>query len=126
MYASDDTISARVGLAPRDNANQVHIGKVLEGMGFRRVNTDGNVRLWEQPVRHKKTSTYFTRRVSYSGNGHYKAFIVIEGSTPTTIGAMAELGDTPEERLRKYLQHNLEGFVMEVLAHYFEIRDMHQ
>ena len=122
MYASDDTISARVGLAPRDNANQAHIGKVLEGMGFRRATVD-TVILWEQDVRHERTSTSYIRRVSHLGNGHYNAFIVVEGSTPTTIGAMAELGDTPEERLRRYLQHNLEGFVMEVLAHYFEIQD---
>ena len=126
MYASDDNISARVEVVPRGSIEPHHVGKVLEGVGFRRVNTDGNVRLWEQIVNHKETSTPFTRRVSYSGNGHYNAFVVIEGSTPTTIATMAELGDTPEERLRKYLQHNLEGFVVDVLAHHFEIEDMHQ
>ncbi|MBI2134563.1 hypothetical protein HYU09_01100 [Candidatus Woesearchaeota archaeon] len=126
MYASGENISARVSISPIRSAEPSHIGNVLEGIGFREVKVDRNVRLWEQIVRHQGTSTPIIRRVSYSGNGHYNAFVLVEGSTPTAVRAMAEFGDTPEERLRKYLQHNLEGFVVGVLAHYFEIEDLHQ
>ena len=125
MYTSDDNVSVRVKVVPRGSIEPHHIGTVLEGMGFKRATVD-SVTLWDQTMRHERTSTSFLRRISYSGNGHYTAFILIEGSTPTTVGATAELGDNPEERLKKYLQHRLEGFVLDVLAHYFEIEETHQ
>ena len=123
MYASSENISDRVAIEPRNSASIEDVGDLLKKIGFTKISGSDSAICWEQNVRYKETFTSVGRRISCFGNRYYTAFVFIDGSTPTQVKTMSEFGDTPEDRLKKYLEHMLEGFVVDVLAHHFDILD---
>ena len=123
MSMPTEYLSDRVSLILRPTYTSNDLDSLLEKEGFKRLSGKDPVASLEQHSIHKPTSTDMTRVIYENGNGRYKGFVRIEGTTVTQVRNMDDLGETPDERINTYRAKRLEEFIGQFLKNYFIISE---